>query len=344
MKTTLFLTLTLIVLNIPSLLGYSVPSSDMQIKNVNTASNYLSRRSAMSVIQTTFATSIVSSTLLSPSSANAAYAKEGKNTNNKLSIISERISSNELTMPPPSRSSELNGVDNLYYPSWLSGTWDVTQTLVAASTPLGLKFIGGPNGSESIAAESWKEQQKQLDVPVKLQLRYIPTKFGVAEDRLFNTRQRLNSFAGKSVVATVEYANVGGSNRASVLALGGDNDTPLQTTLVYFKGPAAQKTFVLGHDSSGISSSSDTSSSAVSFAANESIRSIFALTNQNTAPPVTTDTELIWVFDKIDSDTVLAKLRIASYLNAQSDSLYFEARNRAVSFADYTLMMKRATI
>ena len=248
--------------------------------------------------------------------------------------ISDRINAKELTMQPPSRTSELNGIDNLYYPSWLCGTWDVTQTLVDASTPLGLKYIGGPAGSETIATESFKEQQKQLNIPVSLQFRFVDTKFGIAEDRLFNTKQRLDSFAGRSVVSSVEYANVGGSNRASVMAMGGSQDTPLQTTLVYFKGPAAQKTFLVGH---GAEEDSNTNT----FAAYESLRSIFALTNQNTAPPVTTDSEAIWIYHKIDDNTISAKLRIASYLNAQSDSLYFEARNRAVSFADYTLSLKR---
>jgi len=38
---------------------------------------------------------------------------------------------------------------------------------------------------------------------------------------------------------------------------------------------------------------------------------------------------------------VNAKLRIASYLNAQSDKLYFEAKNQAVSFADYDLKLTK---
>jgi hypothetical protein len=81
---------------------------------------------------------------------------------------------------------------------------------VDVKTPLGLKFAGGPNGDESIARETMAQASQQLQKGVSLQLRYIPTKWGVAEDRLFNTRQRLNAFAGKSVVAGVDYANVGG--------------------------------------------------------------------------------------------------------------------------------------
>lgn len=148
----------------------------------------------------------------------------------KQQSIASRLDADILTMPPSSRANELNGIDNIYYPQWLAGTWDVTQTLVNTSTPLGLKFIGGPNGSLKIAQESFEEQRKQFNIPVHLQLRFVNTKFGVAEDRLFNTKQRLDNFAGRSVVSSVEYANVGGSNRSSVLALGGSADDPLQTT------------------------------------------------------------------------------------------------------------------
>ena len=105
-------------------------------------------------------------------------------------------------------------------------------------------------------------------------------------------------------------------------------------TVVRFKGPAAQKTFVLGHGR-------ENGSNPNLFAAYESLRSIFALTNQSTAPPVTTDIENIWAFERIDDNIITARLRLASYLNAQSDSLYFDAKNRAVSFADYKLSFKR---
>ena len=50
-------------------------------------------------------------------------------------------------------------------------------------------------------------------------------------------------------------------------------------------------------------------------------RSIFALTNRNTAPPITTDSEYIWKFDKLDDDHIQGKLRIARYLNANSDTI-----------------------
>lgn len=243
--------------------------------------------------------------------------------------IASRLENNILKIPAPSAPA-LYGVDNLYFPSWMSGEWSVTQTLEKVSTPLGLKFIGGPNGSTQIATDTMEEAHKQIGVPVSLNLRYVSTKWGVAEDRLYNTRQRLDAFAKKSVVAQVEYADVKASNRQSVLSMGGTQEDPLQTTMVRFKGPAAQKTFCISH---GAEDTSDTNT----WTSYELDRSIFALTNTNTAPPLTTDSELIWQMTRVDDTHVTAKLRIAGYLNAQSDTLYFDAKQQAVSLQDYVL-------
>lgn len=259
------------------------------------------------------------------------------NKNDDVALASDKVGSRLeqeiLSLPASSYASELNGVDNTYFPSFLQGTWNVTQTLVTTSAPLGLKFLGGPNGDLAIAERTMTEARSKIGKPVELQLRYVSTKWGVAEDRIFNTKARLNAFAEKNVVASVNYADVGGSNRPSVLALGGSENDPLQTTVTYFKGPAAQKSFLIAHGGEQLGASS--------WAGYEVQRSIFALTNQNTAPPITTDTEYIWKFDRVDDGTVQGRLRIASYLNAQTDKLYFEARNRAVSLQDYTLEMKR---
>jgi hypothetical protein len=247
--------------------------------------------------------------------------------------IASRLEKDVLNLPAPSSASKFNGFDNIYFPSFLEGEWDTTQTLVDNSAPLGLKYIGGPNGVISIAEATMEQARSKIGQPVKVRLRYLPTKWGVAEDRLFNYEERLNSFAEKKVVASVAYADVGGSNRHSVLTMGGTEKDPLQTVLVYFKGPVAQKSFVVSHGGENLGSDS--------WAGYELQRSIFALTNQNTAPPITTDSEYIWKFDKLDDDHIQGKLRIAEYLNANSDTLYFEAKNRAVSVQDYILDMRR---
>eukprot|EP00584_Thalassiosira_punctigera_P005002 CAMPEP_0172533340 /NCGR_PEP_ID=MMETSP1067-20121228/6080_1 /TAXON_ID=265564 ORGANISM="Thalassiosira punctigera, Strain Tpunct2005C2" /NCGR_SAMPLE_ID=MMETSP1067 /ASSEMBLY_ACC=CAM_ASM_000444 /LENGTH=346 /DNA_ID=CAMNT_0013317969 /DNA_START=43 /DNA_END=1080 /DNA_ORIENTATION=+ len=247
------------------------------------------------------------------------------------SPIAGRFDSDILTSPPVTAGTRYTGHENLFFPSWMEGEWDATQTLVSTKTPLGLKFVGGPQGSLDVARKTMEEQNKRLGEPVGLKLRFVNTSFGVAEDRAFNLRSRLDSFAGRSVVASVEYADVRESNRASILAGGGTESDPLTTTLVYFKGPAAQKTFVISHGQDPLDSDA--------WSGYELDRSIFALTNQSTAPPVTTDTEALYWFKRIGNDRVEGRLRLAGYLNPQADQLYFDAKNRAVSLNDYTLSL-----
>mmetsp|Transcript_1805 Transcript_1805/g.3876 ORF Transcript_1805/g.3876 Transcript_1805/m.3876 type:complete len:327 (-) Transcript_1805:309-1289(-) len=251
------------------------------------------------------------------------------------SPIADRFESDILTSPPITAGATFTGHENLYFPSWMEGDWDATQTLLSTKAPMGLKFIGGPNASLDIAQKTMDEQNKRVNEPVNLKLRFAKTNFGVVEDRAFNLKSRLDSFAGKNVVASVEYADVRESNRASILAAGGTETDPLTTTLVYFKGPAAQKTFVISHGQDPLDSDV--------WAGYELDRSIFALTNQSTAPPVTTDTEALYSFKRIGNDKVEGRLRLLGYLNPQADQLYFDARNRAVSLTDYTLSLRRSS-
>ena len=218
----------------------------------------------------------------SPSNAAATQSQTS-------SSIASRLKSDIITAPAITAGTRYTGHEKLYFPDWLEGEWDCTQTLLSTKAPLGLSFVGGPQGSLDVAETTMSEQRKRLNEPVELKLRFFKTNFGVVEDRAFNLRSRLNSFAGRDVVASVEYADVRESNRASVLAAGGAESDPLSTTLVYFKGPAAQKTFVISHGEDPLDSDA--------WSGFELERSIFALTNKNTAPPVTTiqrfDTHLI---------------------------------------------------
>ena len=61
----------------------------------------------------------------------------------KTKAISDLLESNIVTMAPPSRNSEFQGVDNTYFPSWMAGEWELTQTLEKFDAPLGNKFVGG---------------------------------------------------------------------------------------------------------------------------------------------------------------------------------------------------------
>ncbi len=213
------------------------------------------------------------------------------------SSFKDRLDADILKSPPITAGTKFNGHENLYFPDYMEGEWDAVQTLVSTKAPLGLKFIGGPQGSLDVAQKTMDEQAKRVNEQVNLKLRFVKTNFGVVEDRAFNLRSRLDSFAGKSVVASVNYADVKESNRASILASGGTEEDPLTTTLVYFKGPAAQKTFVISHGQDPLDKQDE-------WSGYELDRSIFALTNNSIAPPLTTDPEVIYSFSKVGRDRV----------------------------------------
>ena len=168
---------------------------------------------------------VVSTTILSTS---PAYA-----TSTSSSSYANRFESDILQFPTITAGSNkgIKGYDNLYFPAWMEGEWNAKQTLISTKAPLGLKFIGGPQADISIAKKTMDEQETRIDEVVNLTLRFINTKFGVVEDRTYNLKSRLNAFAGKEVVASVEYADVKDCNRASVLAAGGKDTDPLSTTL-----------------------------------------------------------------------------------------------------------------
>lgn len=248
-------------------------------------------------------------------------------------VIQSRFSDDILVQLPPTK-----GMPS--YPSFLEGEWDVTQTLTSCSAPLGPAFMGGPNGDANIGQASLDEANSKRNIPISFRLRYIRTDVDttssrIDEDRPFNTRQRLDAFAGRPVVASTFYTRDSITNRYNT------------AVLVQYRGPAAQKIFVTGFDREDNDSNNNDIGSM--FWCSERQRSLFALTNASTAPPISTDSELLWQFhqrrstspnDDNNSMIVRAKLRIAGFLNP-NDRLYFEAKRRAVTLQDYTLERRR---
>ena len=119
--------------------------------------------------------------------------------------------------------------------------------------------------------------------------------------------------------------------KAEDAVLGGSEDDPLTTTVTRYRGPAAQKIFSLAR-------TAETGGDGV-WRGSEASRSIFALTNQNAAPPITTDSETLFELRQGDG-LVTGRLRLVDYLNP-NDPLYFESRKKAVSVSDYDLAMTR---
>ena len=102
------------------------------------------------------------------------------------------------------------------------------------------------------------------------------------------------------------------------------------TTVTQYKGPAAQKVFSVART---------TEATGDLWRGSEATRSIFALTNTNAAPPITTDSEILTELRRT-GDAVVGRLRLVEYMNPQ-DPLYFDARRKAVSIADYDVRMTK---
>lgn len=268
---------------------------------------YLSRRAAVSQIAFTTCGSLTAENVFNQP-ALASSASTG--------LILSRLSDPALTLTqlPPKKG-------NPSYPIFLEGSWDVTQTLVDCSAPLGTAFMGGPNGDDRIGQASLAEARSKINIPVSLRFRFLkdPSNNEVVEDRLLNTQQRLDAFAGRAVVASTVYTRDPSTNQNTAV-------------LIQYRGPAAQKIFTTGFDR-------ETSPDG-SYCCSERQRSLFALTNSNTAPPISTDSELLWQFVPTSNYTVNAKLRIVGYLNP-NDRLYFDAKRRAVTLQDYSLVLQR---
>jgi len=169
----------------------------------------------------------------------------------------------------------------------------------------------------------------------------------VVEDRSFNTKARLNAFAGRPVVKSIEYVEVGGANALSF------GDKPLPTTLVRFGRPGSQfaASFVQkvfsNNRGSEVSAATEPGGGTV-WTGFETTRTLFYRTTGEDAPPVVTDNQIITQLRLVTADkpgggggaVVKGRVRIADYLTP-NDQLYFDAKQRAVSISDYDITLTR---
>ena len=267
-----------------------------------------------------------------------------------LDRIADRMAATLLPEPPVKQRSELSFfspgglVDDLYFPDWMAGDWEAVTTLRSFEAPLGARFLSGPSGLRTDVAEATiAEQRAQVGTsvgPYPLRWLSVGSSGGtrVVEDRAFNQRSRLNAFAGREVVrGKVEYVDVGGANRLTY-----GEGVPLPTTLVRFKGRAVQKTF----SNNRAAEVDEVTGTWTGF---EFTRTLFARTDVD-QPPVVTDTQVITQLERPalmagDGDDgsgmlVRGRIRIADYLTP-NDSLFFDARQRAVTLSDYDAFYRK---
>lgn len=224
----------------------------------------------------------------------------------------------------PSGYVDLFGPADVFYPEWMEGRWQVEQTLGKYTAPLGKKFLG------ATAEKTLAEEQKRLGTPISFELRYVRTARGnLVEDRAFNVRSRLDAFAGKKVVREVAYADVPNFGREDMMKKGDGPNDPLLTVVIQFKG-ATQKQFItrflteLGDDGNV-------------FRVLACQRSLFAIGSE---AAVAVDEEVTTSLRRKPDGSVAGRLRLLGFLNP-NDALFFDAANKAVTIADYSLRFTR---
>jgi len=147
--------------------------------------------------------------------------------------IADRLSMPVLQQPGVKQPSLFGGqasfYADLFFPTWMQGEWQATSTLTGFEAPLGPKFLAGPSGSRLDVAEATiRQQQSKIGSsigPYPLKWLSIHPPFSnsadskktyVVEDRAFNTKSRLNAFAGRTVRSCIAFVGRGrGRERGS---------------------------------------------------------------------------------------------------------------------------------
>jgi len=235
--------------------------------------------------------------------------------------IVERLTDREVGQ----LNADLSSNEDIAYPDWMLGNWQVTAQLTAFSVPQGSKFLGGR--SQEINEKSSAEAAEQIGKEVSYQLRFARLSPGgaVREARLFNTQQRIDGYAGRPVVRGVEYVPLDRGGKTKDL-----------NTLTYFKGGLVGKTFSTRRrwEAAG----------EKVFRMDETTRQLYgrrcnqAVESKVCPPPITTDQETLAEYTLDKAGGINAKVRLLGFLNP-NDRLYFSARQKAVTVSDYSLQM-----
>lgn len=253
---------------------------------------------------------------------------------------SSRILANSLS---PLQQNNPFASQELYYPSFLFGSWNVTTTLQDKIYPYGKSFAP----SKSLVEGSPRNRNEQIGDRSSFQMHFFSTiadttsnqltvnlGLGVPQtkiiaDRAFNAISMSRGFNQLTPVEEVEWDY---------------RSDPTRLTFRFGAAPLADDMRPLGQRRGEVyltARQSETTEDRTGFCGAERSRSV-------TLGPgivVTSDQETITEYKQIDEDTVEALSRIAVYLtpnpNSREGVLWQQVGGKAVAFFDYTWTMKR---
>ena len=229
----------------------------------------------------------------------------------------------------------------LYYPSFLFGSWKTTATLVRKVYPYGPSYVP----SNSLIDGSPRNRNEQPGSTTSYETHYFSTLANDAANRLTVT---LGTGVPKSRVIADRAYNAVAISRAyqqltPVQQVEWDpSKDPTRLTLNFGAGPVADDMRPLGPRRGEVyirSRQSETQDDV--YSCSELSRSVTLAAGS----VVVSDTESITEFRRVDNDHVRARNRIAVYLtpnpNSREGVLWQQVGGKAVAFFDYDIDMKR---
>jgi len=204
-----------------------------------------------------------------------------------------------LTTP----SYGLEGQD-LYYPDWFEGTWQLTSTLTDLTAPLGVEYTN---------PTSFAKSQRERGQPLTYFVRFYRNDQGrMIADRVFNTIAAIQASQGQGSVLEV-ILDVNQPDR-QLIRLSGNRRGELYITRRHSEHPTPTR-----------------------FNSLEFYRQVLGSLNRI---PVTKDVETTTLYRQINGDTLEATQLIAVFL-VPTDERYFASTGRAVTIYRYALKLTR---
>lgn len=257
-----------------------------------------------------------------------------------------RILANELTPLSSSLLPSLLGGNELYYPSYLFGAWDVRATLQRKKFPYGADFVP----SSSLLEGSPRYRFEKVGDSTAYEVHYFSTLANTVSNQ-FKVNLGLG-VPSPQIIADRAY-NIRSISRAYQQltpveeVIWDYSKDPTRLTLRFAVGSLAEDMQPLGPHRGEVylgarqSELFEDDPNKLAFCAAEQSRSVTLATRSTFVSDIETITE----FHPISSDNVQAIQRIAVYLtpnpNSREGVLWQQIGGKAVAFYDYEISMTR---
>ena len=233
----------------------------------------------------------------------------------------------------------------LYYPSFLFGSWQLTATLKSKRYPFGQDVVP----STSLLEGSPRNRDERVGDSTSYEVHYFSTQADVASRDVVT----VDLSAKPKIIADRAFNAISLSKGYKQLTPVQDVDwdyrkDPTQLTLRFQAGAVAEDMRPLGQRRAEVYITARSSEEAVD---NENGRPIFCAAERTRAVTlapgnvIVNDSEVITEYTKVDDDHVTAISRIAAYLtpnpNSREGVLWEQIGGKAYAFFDYEWQMTR---